>query len=108
MVLVVGREEQGSHSLAGELLGCKQVPGEIHIHPSPLQAHMKVNELVLESMKVKELVLKSMKVKERVLEPEHMKVKEWKQENMVEIQNNLVLVCWSALVLVCNVALVCI
>ena len=98
MVLVVGREEQVSHSLVGELLGCKQVPGEIHIHPPHLQAHRKV----------KELVLKSMKEKERVLEPEHMKVKEWKQENMVEIQNNLVLVCWSALVLVCNVALVCI
>ena len=94
-VLVRGRKEQVSHSLVGELLGCKQVPGEIHIHPPPLQTHMKVNHLVL----------KSMKVKERVLEPESMKVKEL---NRLEIQNNLVLVCWSALVLVCNVALVCI
>ena len=49
-----------------------------------------------------------MKVKEWVLEPDRMKVKEWKQENMMEIQNNLVMVCWLALVLVCNVALFCI
>ena len=80
-VQVLHMKEQVLHrnhswGLVQELPGYKQEPGEIHIHPSLLQIHMK----------------------EKELEQEHKKVQ--------ELEHNLVwgLACKMALVLVCNVA----